>query len=425
MDRARLPQVHSITDGSFEPNRKNPIMLGDDATLDGDTKPIKIGDKTSILELSNDNLIIRGSVEFDSLLRGIINSPNERMAFTARTGEYRFYSTLSDEDYVRMYVLGGNCLLQAVDASGGTAADINLDAGNDIYLDAATGEFKFLLDGEGGDIFEITLAANGVTTFTTNDADGAVGHLTLQPNGDLVLDPSTQKTIINATDGLYFDGGGDTYITESSSDVLDMYVGSTLLLKLSEGIANSVYVKNADLVIPTTKKVFFDGSVAGHTYISESSGDVLDIVVGADMIFQITESGDDGNTIDIDNACIGFTQIEPTYDATTTVVDFRHSNKQFVTFGAGDITNLRLIFPLVSGNFVCLIKQDGTGSRTITNWKAMEFDESSADGSSGVKFAGGSNPTLTTDANHVDIISFYWDADNEIAYGVATLDFQF
>ena len=81
--------------------------------------------------------------------------------------------------------------------------------------------------------------------------------------------------------------------------------------------------------------------------------------------------------------------------------------------------------PLVSGNFVLLVKQDGTGSRTITNYKVFEFDETSADGSYPVKWAGGSNPTLTTDANHVDILSFYWDADNEIAYGVATLDFQF
>ena len=143
------------------------------------------------------------------------------------------------------------------------------------------------------------------------------------------------------------------------------------------------------------------------------------------MIFQITESGADGNTIDIDNACIGFTQLEPTYDASNTVVDFRHSNKQFLTFGAGNITNLALYFPLVSGNFVLLLKQGLGGSATITNYKAYEFDESTADGSAAVVFAGGSNPTLTTDANHVDIISFYWDADNEIAYGVATLDFQF
>ena len=121
-----------------------------------------------------------------------------------------------------------------------------------------------------------------------------------------------------------------------------------------------------------------------------------------------------------------FTQIEPTYDATATIVDFRHSNKQFLTFGSGNIGHLVLYFPLVSGNFQLLIRQDGTGSRTITgSYKVYEFDETVADGSTTVKFAGGSNPTLTTDANHVDILSFYWDADNEIAYGVATLDFQF
>ena len=87
---------------------------------------------------------------------------------------------------------------------------------------------------------------------------------------------------------------------------------------------------------------------------------------------------------------------------------------------------MNLKFPLTnSGNFVLLLKQDGTGSRTITNWQAFDGDENAANGSATVKFAGGSNPTLTTDANHVDIISFYWDATTEIAYGVATLDFQF
>ena len=121
----------------------------------------------------------------------------------------------------------------------------------------------------------------------------------------------------------------------------------------------------------------------------------------------------------------GFTQLEPTYNASVTVVDFRHSNKQNLTFGAGNITSIAMYFPLVSGNFQLLLKQDGTGSRTITNYKIYEFDETLADGSGILVFAGGSNPTLTTDANHVDIISIYWDADNEIAYGVATLDFQF
>ena len=32
-------------------------------------------------------------------------------------------------------------------------------------------------------------------------------------------------------------------------------------------------------------------------------------------------------------------------------------------------------------------------------------------------------PTLTTTANKLDIISFYWDNDNHKAYGVASLNF--
>ena len=247
----------------------------------------------------------------------------------------------------------------------------------------------------------------------------------MQPDGDLVLDPASQKTIINATDGLYFDGGTHTNIRESSDDTLSFVVGGTNLVDMIEASTNQVNINSSELSIDAAKKLFFDGSSLGDTYITESSADVLDVKVGGDMIFQITESGADGNTIDIDNACIGFTQLEPTYDASNTVVDFRLSNKQNLTFGSGSITNIQLRFPLVSGNFQLLIKQDGTGSRTITNYKVYEFDESSADGSAAVVFAGGSNPTLTTDANHVDILSFYWDADNEIAYGVATLDFQF
>ena len=99
---------------------------------------------------------------------------------------------------------------------------------------------------------------------------------------------------------------------------------------------------------------------------------------------------------------------------------------QFVTFDGGNITDLNLIFPETSGNFVLLLKQDGTGSRTVTNYKAWDLaNDDAADGSATVKFAGGSNPTLTTDANHVDIISIFWDADNELAYAVPSLDFQF
>ena len=207
---------------------------------------------------------------------------------------------------------------------------------------------------------------------------------------------------------------------ELKFDVGSVTVGAATKLTLE---ADGDLITTGDVSVAATKGLYLDGG--GDTYIYEQGADILRVVVGGDQLLELTEDGGDGNSVNFKNSCAGFTQIEPTYDATSTVVDFRHSNKQFVTFGSGNITNISMYFPKVSGNFTLLIKQDGTGSRTIKNYRAYEYDETAADGSAAVKFAGGSNPTLTTDANHVDIISFYWDADNEIAYGVATLDFQF
>ena len=239
MPRSKLPSLNSIKDGSFEPNRKNAISLGDDSVLSADSKPIKIGDKSSILELSEDSLIIRGAIEFDTLLRGILNSPNERMAFTAKTGEYRWYSTSNDEDYVRMYVLGGNCLLQSVDASGGTQADINLDAGNDITLDAHTGVFSFQKAGDLDDLCTLTVAADGATTIATTDSDGVVGHLTLDPDGDLKVIPQTgiSKFFRGTNTSDYFsisvdgNGGGILATTDSAGTDADLTLRPDGILK--------------------------------------------------------------------------------------------------------------------------------------------------------------------------------------------------
>ena len=200
-------------------------------------------------------------------------------------------------------------------------------------------------------------------------------------------------------------------------------IGNTTITKdeySAEG--GSLAITSAHVKIDSGKNLYIDGG--GDTYIREHAADSVRYIVGGDNLITMNEQGDDGNQVYFNNASAGFQQLEPTYDATDTLVDFRHSNKQFVTFGAGNITNLNLYFPAMSGNFVVLLKQDNSGSRTITNYKVREFDESLADGESAVKFAGGSNPTLTTDANHVDILSFYWDNDSECAYGVATLDFQ-
>ena len=49
MPRSRLPRLASITDGSFEPSRRNPISLRNDEPLDNHLKQLKVGEGTSPL----------------------------------------------------------------------------------------------------------------------------------------------------------------------------------------------------------------------------------------------------------------------------------------------------------------------------------------------------------------------------------------
>ena len=259
-------------------------------------------------------------------------------------------------------------------------------------------------NGSDADPYDLTITCNlegtelkstgesGGNKFLREDGDGTCSWQTVSGGGGISWDGSTAN-------------GVATY-----KDADEATVESNLTFDGTE------------LSIASTGKVILGG---GDSYILESSADVLDLYAGGDLMLRLTENAATGNKIDCTTNPVGFTQFEPTYNVTHTIVSFNASgNKAFMTFGSGNITNMKLYFPSMSGNFVLLVKQDGSGSRTVTNWLAYDNAGSAAAGSSTVKFPGGSNPTLTTAANHVDIISIYWDADNEIAYGVASLDFQ-
>ena len=117
----------------------------------------------------------------------------------------------------------------------------------------------------------------------------------------------------------------------------------------------------------------------------------------------------------------GFLQVTATFDATDTDIDFRDGNKQILTLTA-DIVDVHFQFPAVSGNFLCIFLQDGTGGWDGSNWKTK--DEAGNVGAGGlVRWAGGSATTLTETADKADIISIYWDATNEVAYAVASENF--
>ena len=279
---------------------------------------------------------------------------------------------------------------------------------------------------------DANIKANGNFTFTTTGnlvfrSDTAIGRVQFKDDSgnvcvDVVMNEASSYNYLAVSRG---GGGADglTLYSDATNQVISaqgtLEIASAGVLEIDAG--GQVSVTGQDMSVDATKAIYLDGG--GDTYIVEAGADAIRIVVGGDQMLNMTETSD-GNLAHFRDACVGFDQLEPTYDATNTVVEFRKGNKQNLTFGAGNIVNLNIHFPDASGNFILLIKQDGTGSRLIANYKVFTYDGNSA-GTSSVKFAGGSNPTLTTDANHVDILSFYWDNDNEIAYGVPTLDFQF
>ena len=79
----------------------------------------------------------------------------------------------------------------------------------------------------------------------------------------------------------------------------------------------------------------------------------------------------------------------------------------------------------MSGNFICVLLQDGVGGRTISNWKTKASDDTVGDGNGGlVLWAGGVTPANTETNSKADIVSIYWDAEHQIAYGTTLIIFN-
>ena len=173
-----------------------------------------------------------------------------------------------------------------------------------------------------------------------------------------------------------------------------------------------------DTKLTSGKKLYLDGG--GDTYITESSADRVLIQVGGDGIVDIIEDTT-GNIITAKNACIGFDQvIYSNSDSGTFNINFNdEGNKAELTL-TDDISNLRIYFPNTSCNCVLVIKQDGTGGHDIGGY--ISHDQADGNGTN-IYWAGGTAPTITTAANSVDIISFYWDNDGHKCYAVASQAF--
>lgn len=290
-----------------------------------------------------------------------------------------------------------------IQMTGESGTKINMY--RDVYLEATSND----------DYLEIG-AKNIILQAATNYPDANAGifiaantnfdaHLSLMEGASVIWTIGHDAT----NNSLKFDSG--------------VTVGGNTFFELSATaltIPNGDIVAGDDIAVAATGKLSLD-SIGGHTYIHEDADDSLTFVVGGDSLFNLTEGASSKDKADFGTTSVGMTQGTVLYNATDTEVYFnRMGNKLFFTFGSGNVTDMNIRFPDMSGNFVLLVKQDGTGSRTVTNWKTLDQDGGNE---STVKWAGGSAPTLTTTADKTDILSFYWDNTNHTGYGVATLNF--
>ena len=292
-----------------------------------------------------------------------------------------------------------------------------------------------------------TVIPAAVTNYVTNNADDEM-------QGTLTIDKNSTATSSSTTNGIFIDFD-HTGVSESGQLVINQglkidlnsnsvtHIGSvsnygirnTIIAGTSGsqnnyGMIQSVTGGDINIGIYQTVTnggsdlVFLDSANANNYFVLKTEANAETTISTNNSSIAGHLNIEPNGHVEFDGCGVGFDLVTPTFNAADTNVDFRTGNKQMVTL-TDNLLDLNLFFPNTSGNFTLLLKQDGVGSRTIAadGYLVFEHDSTAATVST-VKFAGGSNPTLTTDANHVDIVSFFWDADNQVCYGVASLDFQ-
>ena len=398
-----MPKTRLISPGSI-PNHKllkNLQLQGNYISNDGGDEGITVDDDgvvtassqidignmsltTSELDISSGDLTI--DVSSDLLIQ-----VNNTVWFYGQNGTYK---------HLKIYTgIAGEATIWAHDGinyekliTKGISLDLNASLG-DIVFSAETTEVPQLLF----------------------DMDSTAGQIDIQlkvDGDDLSFKQYDGTEVLRLTDG------GNVGIGVSDPDSLLEVFGESAQLKLSWDASNHAAITVAD-----------DGELELAT-----TGTDANIILDAE------------GHVEFDNCAVGFDKLAGAFGTSqvlggvndSTDIDFRLSNKYEL-----ELTNnldgivisefLNLIFPAVSGNFILVISQDGTGSQTIHHsaYVAYQSDGATkatnaafADGTDGaLRWAGGSTPTLTTTADKADIVAIYWDADNQTAFAVMSQNF--
>mgnify|MGYP003123195977 CR=1 FL=1 len=126
----RLADVVKHLSRIFERKRKNPILLGKDSNLESNLKNVKIGNESTIVDISETELKIRGTINADAI------NVNGSAVQTGTDAGATELNELSDVSYSsnKLEVSGMNELVVG-------EASFDIDCAGSITLDAHTGVF--------------------------------------------------------------------------------------------------------------------------------------------------------------------------------------------------------------------------------------------------------------------------------------------
>ena len=287
MPRARLPQIQSIGAGSFEPNRRNPILLGEDSFLDDHQKPIRIGESTSPLSLSKNQIRIDGDFHLEGNLKNPLLQtdfeylelrPEENVRFTSKnsTGSLDLFISSGTPFFLAS---GSNFYLTTTSAgifNFGSSANISM-----FTFDVVNSKFLIQDADDSGDSFSIQTNTHGATDIITIDDDATAAHLVIDIDGDITLDAASGNITAKDNGGNYTPSSDYHVATKKYVDD-NAGGGASALNDLSD-----VSYSSGDLSIN-----LLDTIVTPATLTVDAGGDIVLDADGGDVFIK-----DNGSTL--------------------------------------------------------------------------------------------------------------------------------